>query len=179
MGIQRPSQHVMEAARRLGMQMAMIEPGFSPDVSGAEQYVSYTQFLLFHRKAMETYPRFARWDREIEQLVESQEPRADADRKLWDNFITHVAEPIRASFWFGWESAVELHRLYDQHMARVRNKPAVGVLHVAHREYEHDRRDTDQPEVTPSCSGLLDLTCADQLDIRLEDIISTLEPPRP
>lgn len=120
---------------QLGRLMATSERRIRPEIGTAHQYVTYAQFMQAHRYRLEQMSLFERWDGYLTRLVEKEERAQDVnlnDPSTWDVFHNRVTLPIRCAFWFGWEEAVNLKRMYDKSMAvAARRRSEHHVLQVA------------------------------------------------
>ena len=133
MAIPRPSRYILQKAWKLGQKMARVERRLVPLTFDAHQYPTYMLFCQAHRHRLEQENAMVLWDGRIAKLIEregnAQGVRLD-NPLVWDRFYDDIAAPIHSAFWYGWELARELPKLYEQKV--VAHQPAAdsNVLHV-------------------------------------------------
>ncbi len=158
MRIRRPSRETINEARRLGSQMAAMEPALRPDTQGSEQYLSYAQFVQAHRHFIEVSHPFEKWDYLLEQLAEHEEKSQHTwvnEPAEWDSFLREVVEPIRTAFWHSWEMSVALQKRFEERVGKKRSAP---------------RALKEELEIRSGSSGLVDLTASLDLEARPADL---------
>ena len=95
--------------------MARKEPRVIPQLRLAREYPKYVDYMLFHRHVLEQMPAFARWDKRLQKLIDSEGRSLGInlqDSRAWDDLYVHIAVPIRTSFWWGWENCWRLQDLH-------------------------------------------------------------------
>lgn len=130
----RPSTKSLQQACQLGIQMAKRERRIMPILSGASHHATFVQFMTAHRHRLEILPAFEQWDRALHKIADQEGKRLGLkphDHTQWDDFLHQVFNPVRCSFWFGWEGVYNLRKLYDQEMELARRQAeAPSVLRV-------------------------------------------------
>lgn len=127
----RPSTRALQRAFQLGILMAKQEGRIIPILSGAHQYATYIQFATAHRHRLESLGAFERWETALEQLANAEGKRLNLrsdDPRHWDPFINAIVTPIRCSFWYGWESAFNLRKLYEQQVKLARRETSSPAI---------------------------------------------------
>ncbi len=118
----RPSQWALKRASQLGAAMAATEPRIAPVLRMAAGYVSYVQFLYVHRRRLEQLRVFEPWEAHLQRLIEREQEMLGfelLERPQWEEFYASIGEPMRCSFWHGWEVAVDLYAQYQRELAQV------------------------------------------------------------
>lgn len=126
------SPRTIQEAFGMGQTLAMSDPNFLPLLHDAHQYPNYVLFMLAHRKRLETMPRFWTWDLRLEDLIENEAERQSLSMTPAnaEQMLRVIATPIRCAFWYGWESAQNLLKRYEE-ATGIRNHAPTTKVFVA------------------------------------------------
>lgn len=130
----RPTRETLQAAWKLGRQMAVFDRQTRPELTTAYHYPSYPVFQAAHRHRIEQTPAFRPWDAKLQRLVEQAAKRCRVslnDLQQWDQFYSGVARMIHSVFWGAWEQAHQLEQRYAHRIAQEQARQRPTVLRVA------------------------------------------------
>lgn len=123
--MRQPTHYTLEKATELGKLMAITEARLGVCLTDAHEYPGYVEFLQAHRHRLKQHAAFARWDYRLNALIESEGrllgfDLTDPDQS--EEWAIAIDGPIRCTFWYGWETVLNLKKKYDQHLAEARAK---------------------------------------------------------
>lgn len=132
--MRQPTRFTLDKATELGRMMAQSEPRLVPTLANAHEFTGYVQFLQAHRHRLEQQPAFHPWDTRLTALIESEGKMLGfvlSDRDEYDELLISIAAPIRAAFWYGWETIHNVKPQYDQLVQQAKAKNSeMQVLQV-------------------------------------------------
>ena len=128
-----PSKAALRRAYKLGLTLGGAS-NLDAIADIAKAVDGFDEFVLDCQRRLEDTRAFSRWERRLQRLAESEGRRLHFDlddHRYWDALYVNLLDPLKESFWRGWEDRLEVEQVFESVHRNAPRSAAPAILRVA------------------------------------------------